>query len=224
MDNEGGDDMTETSWPTWRNVNMKQWRWPHFKPEELACRGTGKLLIHPESLDALEKLRERLGGAPMILNSAYRSPEHNRDVGGAKASQHLTGRAFDVSMLNHDPMHFENAAQACGFRGIGHYPASGFMHIDTREKPARWHGAGGWFAPREDNRFKPEPEPTPKRDAARDAGAIVVGGAAAEAALREVAPLLPGDWSGYAIGAAVAIAFAVAVWRISKRNSAEPRA
>lgn len=215
--------MSETEWTTWRNVNMAEWRWPHFKPEELACRGTGRLKIDPHSLDALEKLRARLGGAPMILNSAYRSPGHNRAVGGAKASQHLLAKAFDVSMKNHDPMVFENAAQSCGFRGIGHYPKHGFMHIDTRDTPARWN-SGGWFEPREDSRFQPEPQPTPKRDAAKDAAAVVAGGAVVEAALREAAPLLPGDWSGYAMLLAVGLGAGVAIWRLTRKTSAEPKA
>ena len=33
----------------------------------------------------------------MIVLSAYRSPEHNRAVGGAEASKHMEGIAFDVA-------------------------------------------------------------------------------------------------------------------------------
>ncbi len=74
----------------------------------------------------------------MIINSAYRSPEHNRRVGGAKASQHLEGKAFDVSMANHDPVEFMAAARKAGLRGIGTYPRSNFVHIDIG--PARTWG------------------------------------------------------------------------------------
>jgi zinc D-Ala-D-Ala carboxypeptidase len=45
-------------------------------------------------------LRVRVG-KPLILRSAYRSPEHNRAVGGAKASKHMEGIAFDIAMANH---------------------------------------------------------------------------------------------------------------------------
>jgi uncharacterized protein YcbK (DUF882 family) len=36
-------------------------------------------------------LRDRLG-KPLIVRSAYRSPEHNRAVGGATQSKHMDGR------------------------------------------------------------------------------------------------------------------------------------
>ena len=78
------------------------WRWPNFMPAEIACLGTGKLLVNEPALDALQALRVRLG-KPFIIRSAYRSPEHNRAVGGAKASKHMEGIAFDVAMANHDP-------------------------------------------------------------------------------------------------------------------------
>lgn len=128
---------------SWRDFPPDQWRWPSFSPAELACRGTGQLLIDEPALDKLQALREFLG-KPMIVQSAYRSPEHNRRVGGAKHSQHLYARAFDISMANHDPAIFEEAARAVGFTGFGYYVKQNFMHIDTG--PARQWGAP--FPPR----------------------------------------------------------------------------
>lgn len=115
---------------SWRDFPLDQWRWPSFSPAELACRGTGMLMIDEPSLDKLQALRDYLS-KPMIVQSAFRSPEHNRAVGGAKASQHLKAKAYDVSMANHDPAAFEEAARAVGFRGFGYYPKQNFMHIDT---------------------------------------------------------------------------------------------
>ena len=43
----------------------------------------------------LEVLRER-AGAPIIINSGYRSPQLNRKIGGAANSNHLTGCAVDI--------------------------------------------------------------------------------------------------------------------------------
>lgn len=122
------------------------WRWPHFAPAELACRGDGLLWMDERALDALEAVRRRLG-VPLIVTSAYRSPEHNRRVGGARASQHLLGRAFDIRCDNIAAEALIDAALREGFRGIGTYPDHGFVHIDFREKPARW---GRPFPPRED--------------------------------------------------------------------------
>jgi hypothetical protein len=121
----------------YNDVPKEVWRWSSFSPREIACKGTGSVRINEAALDKLQALRDRLG-KPLILTSAYRSPEHNRRVGGAKNSQHMRGIAFDVRMDNHDPHEFEAAARAVGFTGFGYYPKSGFMHIDIG--PARSWG------------------------------------------------------------------------------------
>ena len=120
-----------------RDVPDGIWRWPNFSPAEIACRGTDKLLINAPALDKLQSLRDRLG-KPLILRSAYRSPEHNRAVKGAPRSKHMYGAAFDIAMSNHDPVAFEAAARAVDFLGFGFYSRSGFMHIDLG--PARQWG------------------------------------------------------------------------------------
>ncbi|PQO23989.1 peptidase M15 [Rhodobacteraceae bacterium WD3A24] len=114
------------------------WWWQDFSPAEIACCGTGKLLVHEEALDTLQALRDRLG-KPLIVTSGYRSPEHNRAVGGATRSKHMEGTAFDISMTNQEPHTFEREARAVGFKGFGTYPRSNFMHIDLG--PERSWGA-----------------------------------------------------------------------------------
>ena len=87
------------------------WRWPNFSPAEIACRGTGKLLVYEAAFDKLEALRAALG-KPLIVRSACRSPEHNRAVGGAKRSKHMEGTAFESAMSNRDPAALEAAARS----------------------------------------------------------------------------------------------------------------
>ncbi|MDA7428852.1 D-Ala-D-Ala carboxypeptidase family metallohydrolase [Primorskyibacter aestuariivivens] len=129
--------MTTTFYDHWSDVPEKAWRWTNFSPAEIACRGAGKLLINEPALDKLQALRDRLG-KPLIVRSCYRSPEHNRAVGGATRSKRLDGAAFDIAMSNHDPVAFEAAARDVGFLGFGFYPRSGFMHVDLG--PARQWG------------------------------------------------------------------------------------
>jgi zinc D-Ala-D-Ala carboxypeptidase len=117
----------------WSKVPKSVWRWKSFSPQEIACKGTGSIAINEDALDKLQALRDKLG-RPILLTSAYRSPEHNKRVGGAKNSQHMLGIAFDVRMENQDPQKFEAAARAVGFTGFGYYPKQGFMHIDTGAK------------------------------------------------------------------------------------------
>ena len=129
--------MTTTFYDHWRDAPDSAWLWPNFSPAEIACRGTGRLLVNEPALDKLQALRDQLG-KPLIVRSAYRSPEHNRAVGGATRSKHMDGAAFDITMTNHDPVAFEAAARKAGFLGFGFYPRSGFIHVDIG--PARQWG------------------------------------------------------------------------------------
>ena len=162
---------------------MSAWRWPSFSPQEIACRGDAKLAVDGAAMDKLQALRDRLG-VPLIVNSAYRSPEYNRRIGGAPRSQHMEAKAFDISMANHNPAVFEAAARAVGFTGFGFYQRNNFMHIDTG--PAREWGER-WFArtntSRYDDvtsRFPAERPLRPERPSGdRDLISSVVGGGGA---------------------------------------------
>lgn len=164
----------------WKDYPAALWRWPNFSPQEMACRGTGKLMVDEAAMDRLQALRDALG-APLIITSAYRSPEHNAAVGGAPNSLHKRAIAFDVSMQNHEPNAFIAAARRAGFTGIGTYPGrrGNFVHIDTG--PARsW---GDPFPERPATpKFAPEPvrEPERVREDGEAKGALAgIGGAVA---------------------------------------------
>lgn len=159
-------------------VKPDDWPWHSFSPREIACKGTGELVVDDHALDRLQALRDYLG-KPLILTSAYRSAAHNKRVGGAKGSKHMEGIAFDVRMENHDPHVFEAAARAVGFTGFGYYPKSGFMHVDTG--PARSWGTP-W--PRTETTWPVETPRQPEklaedRQAQAVAGAGLAGGIAA---------------------------------------------
>lgn len=152
-----------------RGLGAAFWRWPHFKPEEIACKD-GSIMVNPDALDALERLRDFIG-KPFVIHSAYRSPAYNAKVGGAPRSMHLLARAFDIDMRGHDPHEFEAAARAHGFNGIGRYPKQGFMHIDTREAPASW---GEAFPFGDDDHLAPPAPALPGKPAVIPAGIPVL--------------------------------------------------
>lgn len=87
--------------------------------------------VSDSALAAFRQLEELTGG-PLKVNSAYRSPEHNAKVGGAKNSQHTHGNAFDVSVSHLDEAArgalIQQAKQA-GFKGIGVYDNA--LHFDV---------------------------------------------------------------------------------------------
>ena len=79
-----------------------------FKEKELtckcgarACRESGQLPpFARENMEALvenvlDPAREAYG-KPIKVNSGYRCPKHNAEVGGAKQSQHVKGEAADI--------------------------------------------------------------------------------------------------------------------------------
>jgi hypothetical protein len=115
---------------------MNKWRWKYFTRDELKCKATGELVINEDALDKLELMREIMG-ASLKINSAYRSPAHNKKIGGAKNSMHVQGRAFDVSNKGHNPVALYQAALQAGFTGFGFYRT--FLHVDTGKRRS-WGG------------------------------------------------------------------------------------
>lgn len=115
---------------------------PHFKQQEFTCNHCGE--IHPtdptppqQVLDWLENIREHFGG-PVNINSGYRCPTHNSNVGGAPSSFHLRGMAVDF-WLPHVHAHTVHAYadQLVGDAGgVGKYDT--FTHIDNRGHKSRW--------------------------------------------------------------------------------------
>jgi uncharacterized protein YcbK (DUF882 family) len=70
------------------------------------------------------------------LISGYRSPRtnaklHEEGHGVAEHSLHMEGRAIDVRLLGCDLETFRDAALKAGRGGVGYYPSSKFVHIDT---------------------------------------------------------------------------------------------
>jgi putative chitinase len=78
---------------------------PHFSLEELTITETGIDNTPDASMEAnlvtlavfLEKVRVVLGGNPIIVNSAYRSPAVNAAVGGVPNDAHEKGDAADIT-------------------------------------------------------------------------------------------------------------------------------
>jgi len=86
-------------------------------------------------IDFLAAVMDAVDASTATILSAYRTPETNAMLahttfGVAENSQHLYGRALDVRLETKlaDAM---LAARAMRRGGVGWYPHSGFLHIDT---------------------------------------------------------------------------------------------
>lgn len=93
-------------------------------------------LIDLDHVKKLQQLRDVLK-TTCIINSGFRSPTHNKEVGGVTNSRHTKGDATDVVFRGIPPEDVAKAAEALGFNGIGRYDT--FTHLDSRPgAPARW--------------------------------------------------------------------------------------
>ena len=102
-------------------------------------KGAGYKKIDPVVLGKLLRICEQTGQS-YVINSGYRSPVKNKKVGGAKLSQHMTGKAIDVRVKGsyEDRAEFVVAASRAGFTGVGVY--SSFIHLDIRDHRVSWVG------------------------------------------------------------------------------------
>lgn len=119
----------------------------NFKVREFAARQLDNWTpvqysrISPELIEQLQRLRERVG-APVKVSSGYRYPALNNDVEGANRSQHMAGRAADISCNALTPLELARVAlETIGF-DIGVGLGRTFIHIDVRGELASWTYAG----------------------------------------------------------------------------------
>ena len=99
--------------------------------------------MDPALFDILHTLQKAAGSTGTFeVISAYRSPETNemlrrRSSGVAKHSQHLLGKAIDVRLADVDTLTLRGLALSLQSGGVGYYPRSNFIHVDTG-RVRRW--------------------------------------------------------------------------------------
>ena len=115
----------------------------NFKVSEFACKdGSDTIKIDTDLVIILQMVRSAYG-QPVYINSAYRTPAHNKAVGGAASSQHLLGKAADIRIKNtavSQNLQLLQTAERAGARGLGLY--GNFCHVDTRDKKTCFLGTG----------------------------------------------------------------------------------
>ena len=94
-------------------------------------------VIDPGVLDILFAVRSRADrDDPFHVISGYRSPATNaflrsRSSGVARHSLHMEGRAIDVRLPGFSTRKLRDIGLALRRGGVGYYPASDFVHLDT---------------------------------------------------------------------------------------------
>jgi uncharacterized protein YcbK (DUF882 family) len=129
-----GESLTTTYWEDGRyipgeldrvNYILRDFRANEVKP------------IDPALLDLLTRIQHRLGiNEPFQVISGYRSPVtnamlHANSEGVAVHSLHLQGKAIDITLKGRSLEQLRGAALAQRSGGVGYYPKSDFVHVDT---------------------------------------------------------------------------------------------
>lgn len=103
--------------------------------------------MDPKLMDLLFTVNRRLGaGGPFHIISGYRSSRTNamlrrQSSGVARFSYHMLGRAIDIRLPGCDTRKLRQACLDLKLGGVGYYPRSDFVHVDTGAFRT-WQGAG----------------------------------------------------------------------------------
>ena len=119
----------------------------NFSLFEFCCPCCGDVFLDTRLVWSLQRLRD-LAGKPIRVTSGFRCRNRNHAVGGTTQSLHCLGRAADIVISGMSVQEMARLAeQVPAFRagGIGIYPKEGFIHVDVREKRARWARLNGEY-------------------------------------------------------------------------------
>lgn len=130
---------------TGERVRTAYWEQGKYIPEALRAiekvlrdhRSGDIHLIDPRLIDLMQHLHYKTGSSKEFqVVSGYRSPATNaalsvQNHGVAKNSLHMQGKAIDIRLPGVPLRVLRRAAMSMHAGGVGYYPKSNFIHIDT---------------------------------------------------------------------------------------------
>jgi uncharacterized protein YcbK (DUF882 family) len=104
------------------------------------------------TLQLLVRVATHFGADTIEVVSGYRSGRNRRGHRVRREGYHSVGSAIDFRMPGQDMLRVAAYARTFGHVGVGWYPTSGFVHLDSREQSFHWenhagHGHHGWDRP-----------------------------------------------------------------------------
>jgi uncharacterized protein YcbK (DUF882 family) len=93
--------------------------------------------IDVRTIEFLSMVDRKLGGKrDFHVISGYRSPAYNESLrqkgrGVAKHSLHIEGKAVDIRVPGVKLSNLRRAAMSLQYGGVGYYPSTGFVHLDS---------------------------------------------------------------------------------------------
>jgi uncharacterized protein YcbK (DUF882 family) len=136
---------------TGEHLNATYWVDGIYVPDEVAAintilrdHRTGDVTkMDPRLFDLLYTLQHKVESrGTFSVISGYRSPASNAKLssmsdGVAKRSLHMRGKAIDIRLPGVELKHLRQAALNMRAGGVGYYPRSNFIHVDTG-RPRFW--------------------------------------------------------------------------------------
>lgn len=111
-------------------LNQANWLMRDFRTGDIKA-------IDPRLLNILYLLTRKVENEkPVLILSGFRSKKTNDMLrktteGVARRSFHMAGRAVDIRMPQIESVNIQKAALRLGGGGVGYYPSSNFIHLDT---------------------------------------------------------------------------------------------
>lgn len=105
----------------WTGEDGQEWEWgPHFSPDEFRCTHTGKVCVHPDSMDKLVETR-MIYGKPIVIvdGGGFRDETHPIEAAKPRPGAHASGRAFDCRVPEDDGHEFLEIVMTVGWPGVG---------------------------------------------------------------------------------------------------------
>lgn len=109
----------------------------HFKVKEFACKDGSPIVFVDEYLAVLLDILRETIKKPVIITSGYRTPEHNKKVGGAKYSYHMRGMAADIIVKDMAPKDVAKELNKLAPKSCGIIVYKSWVHFDTRNNKYR---------------------------------------------------------------------------------------
>lgn len=145
MARPGGRELSFAHAHTGETLRVTYWEDGAYLPDALAeinvlmrdFRTDEVLPIAPGLLDFVHRMQASTGSTGTFqIFSAYRSPQTNEMLrqssnGVARKSYHMRGEALDIRFSAVPTAQLRDIATNLQLGGVGHYPSSDFLHVDT---------------------------------------------------------------------------------------------
>lgn len=126
----------------WKKGEIQQLS-KNFTTKEFECKCKRSdcvdQVISKELVDKIQEVRQEFGSS-IVITSGYRCLAHNRSIGSKDTSQHVLGRAADLTCKDNNKLIelLQKRFDAIGDARISIGNRANFIHVDSRRDKKRF--------------------------------------------------------------------------------------